>query len=100
MSASYSVDITELIDRCPLGALQIRIIVLCGLVAVFDGFDILAIGVSAPAMAGALHITPNLFGFLFIDGYMPLGALALCAALFTSLIRTRPESYLLHHAKH
>ena len=37
-----SVNITELIDRCPLGPLQIRIIVLCGLVALLDGFDLLA----------------------------------------------------------
>jgi hypothetical protein len=42
MSASSSVDITELIDRCPFGRLQIRIIILCGLVALLDGFDLLA----------------------------------------------------------
>lgn len=65
MSASSSVDITELIDRCPFGRLQIRIIILCGLVALLDGFDLLAIGVAAPAMAGPLHIAPNQFGFLF-----------------------------------
>ncbi|MGA8477765.1 MAG: hypothetical protein WB696_07390, partial [Chthoniobacterales bacterium] len=51
ISASSSVNITELIDRCPLGRLQIRIIVLCGLVALLDGFDLLAIGAAAPAMA-------------------------------------------------
>jgi len=56
MSASSSVNITELIDRYPLGPSQIKIIVLCGLVALLDGFDLLAIGVAAPAMAGPLHI--------------------------------------------
>jgi MFS transporter, AAHS family, 4-hydroxybenzoate transporter len=65
MSASSSVDITDLIDRCPFGWLQIRIIILCSLVALLDGFDLLAIGVAAPAMAGPLHIAPNQFGFLF-----------------------------------
>jgi len=65
MPASSSVNITELIDRYPLGRLQIRIIVLCGLVALLDGFDLLAIGVAAPAMAGPLHIAPNQFGLLF-----------------------------------
>jgi MFS transporter, AAHS family, 4-hydroxybenzoate transporter len=65
MSASSTVNITELIDRCPLGRLQIRIIILCGLVALLEGFDLLAIGVAAPAMAGPLHIAPNRFGFLF-----------------------------------
>src|SRR6516162_4633151 len=65
MSVSSSVNITGLIDRCPLGPLQIRIIVLCGLAALLDGFDLLAIGVAAPVMAGPLHIAPNQFGFVF-----------------------------------
>ena len=65
MSVSSFVNITELIDRCPLGPLQIRVIVLCGLVALLDGFDLLAIGVAAPIMAGPLHIAPNQFGFVF-----------------------------------
>jgi len=65
MSVSSFVNITELIDRCPLRPLQIRVIVLCGLVALLDGFDLLAIGVAAPVMAGPLHIAPNQLGFVF-----------------------------------
>src|ERR1700757_3623010 len=65
MSASYSVNIAELIDRRPLGRMQITIVILCGLVALLEGFDLLAIGVAAPAMAGPLHIAPNQFSFLF-----------------------------------
>jgi MFS transporter, AAHS family, 4-hydroxybenzoate transporter len=65
MSVSSSVNVTELIDRCPVGPLQIRIIVLCGLAALLDGFDLGAIGVAAPAMAGPLHIASNQFGAVF-----------------------------------
>ena len=65
MSVSSSVNITELIDRYPLGPLQIRIIVLCCLVALLDGFDLLAIGAAAPAMMEPLHIATNQIGFLF-----------------------------------
>ena len=65
MPVSSSVNITELIGRYPLGPLQIRIIVLCSLVALLEGFDILAIGAAAPAMAEPLHIAPNQIGFLF-----------------------------------
>jgi MFS transporter, AAHS family, 4-hydroxybenzoate transporter len=65
MSASSCVNITDLIDRFPFGRLQIRIIILCGLVALLEGFDLLAISVAAPAMAGPLHIASNQFGFLF-----------------------------------
>jgi MFS transporter, AAHS family, 4-hydroxybenzoate transporter len=46
MSASSSVNIADLIDWCPFGRLQIRIIILCGLVALLEGFDLLAIGVA------------------------------------------------------
>jgi AAHS family 4-hydroxybenzoate transporter-like MFS transporter len=65
MSVSSSVNITELIDRYPLGPFQIRIIVLCGLAALLDGFDLLVIGAAAPAMAEPLHIAPNQIGILF-----------------------------------
>jgi AAHS family 4-hydroxybenzoate transporter-like MFS transporter len=52
---------------------------LCGLVALLDGFDLLAIGLAAPAMAGPLHIAPNQFGTVFsaaVFGLM-LGAFGL-----------------------
>ena len=45
--------------------MQITIIVLCGLVALLDGFDLLAVGVAAPAMARPLHIAPNQLGAVF-----------------------------------
>jgi AAHS family 4-hydroxybenzoate transporter-like MFS transporter len=65
MSVSSSVNVTELIGRYPLGPFQIRIIVLCSLVALLEGFDVLAMGAAAPAMAKPLHIAPNQIGFLF-----------------------------------
>ena len=65
MSASSSVNITEVIDRRPLGRMQITIIVLCGLVALLEGFDVMVIGVTAPAMAGPLHIATNQLGPVF-----------------------------------
>jgi MFS transporter, AAHS family, 4-hydroxybenzoate transporter len=51
--------------EAPLRRMQITIIVLCGLVALLDGFDLLAIGVAAPAMAGPLNIAPNQLGAVF-----------------------------------
>jgi MFS transporter, AAHS family, 4-hydroxybenzoate transporter len=59
------IDVAALIDRHPMSALQIRTVVLCGLTAWLDGFDLLAIGVAAPAMADSLRITPALLGTLF-----------------------------------
>jgi MFS transporter, AAHS family, 4-hydroxybenzoate transporter len=58
VSTFFPLTFAELIDQRPIGRLQITIIVLCSLVALLDGFDLLAIGVAAPAMAGPLHIAP------------------------------------------
>ena len=59
------INVTELIDRRPLGAFQVMIIVLCGLVALLDGFDLLAIGVAGPGIAATLHLGPGKLGSVF-----------------------------------
>jgi MFS transporter, AAHS family, 4-hydroxybenzoate transporter len=56
------VNVTELIDSQGLNRAQIAIVVLCGLIAVFDGLDLQAIGLAAPAMAADLHIAPRALG--------------------------------------
>jgi AAHS family 4-hydroxybenzoate transporter-like MFS transporter len=58
-------NLSEMIDQQPLGAMQIWIIGLCAMVALLDGFDLLSIGVAAPAMADTLHIAPSSFGPVF-----------------------------------
>ncbi|MDB5401898.1 MAG: transporter, family, 4-hydroxybenzoate transporter [Rhodopila sp.] len=60
-----SVNVTRLIDECPLGALQVRVLVLCGLVALLDGMDLQAIGLAAPSIARMLHVEPRAFGAVF-----------------------------------
>lgn len=72
MPTCPTVNVTDLIDRRPLGALQIRIVVLGGLVALLDGFDVLAIGIAAPPMAPTLHVAPNQFGAVFSAGLLGL----------------------------
>jgi MFS transporter, AAHS family, 4-hydroxybenzoate transporter len=58
-------NVTELIDAHGLSAAQIAIVVLCGLIAMFDGLDLQAIGLAAPAIAAALHIAPPALGPVF-----------------------------------
>jgi MFS transporter, AAHS family, 4-hydroxybenzoate transporter len=79
MAHASTVNVSELIDRRPLGAAQIRITILCGLVALLDGFDLQSIGLAAPAIASALHIPPQDLGAVFsaaLAGLM-LGAFGL-----------------------
>jgi MFS transporter, AAHS family, 4-hydroxybenzoate transporter len=57
--------ITRLLDRAALTAYHWRIFLLCGLVAVMDGFDSVIIGITAPAIARDLNIEINSFGPIF-----------------------------------
>lgn len=64
MPANDAMNVSELIDR-RLGPYQIWIIVVCFLVALLDGFDSQAIGVTAPLMIPDLHLQPAQLGAIF-----------------------------------
>jgi MFS transporter, AAHS family, 4-hydroxybenzoate transporter len=55
-------------DDTRLGALQIRVLVLCSLVAMLDGFDTQSIAFVAPILAATWKIEPGLFGAIFAAG--------------------------------
>ena len=50
------IDVSALIDAGRVGAFQLRVIVLCGLVALLDGFDIQAIAFVAPLLSRELGL--------------------------------------------
>ena len=56
MAAGPAFNVSDLIDTRPLGALQVRIVILCTLVALLDGLDLQSIGLAAPGIAADLHI--------------------------------------------
>jgi AAHS family 4-hydroxybenzoate transporter-like MFS transporter len=64
MPISDTVNVSELVDR-RLGAYQVWIIAACFLVALLDGFDSQAIGVTAPLMIPDLHLRPDQLGAVF-----------------------------------
>jgi AAHS family 4-hydroxybenzoate transporter-like MFS transporter len=64
-SANSVVNITDLIDSSRVNSFQIRVFVLCGLVALLDGVDTQSIGVAAPFIGEALHIPMASFGQIF-----------------------------------
>jgi AAHS family 4-hydroxybenzoate transporter-like MFS transporter len=65
------------IDRVPLSRLQLTAIVLCGIVAMLDGFDTQAIAFVAPVIAREWGIETSAFGPVFGAGLLglTLGAL-------------------------
>src|SRR4051794_28844427 len=72
------VDVVAVIDRVPLSRLQWMTIVLCGIVAILDGFDTQAIAFVAPLIAKDMQTEMSAFGPVFGAGLLGLtvGALA------------------------
>ena len=54
-----SVDIEQVIDGARLGALHWRVLVLCALVTLLDGFDIQAMASATPSLAAEWHVAPG-----------------------------------------
>ncbi len=76
-SSKDGVEITGLIDMAPLSGLQKRVIALCSLVILLDGYDIQALGLVIPRMAKDFHIAPAAFAVAISTSAigMVLGAL-------------------------
>ncbi len=64
-AADRAQTISEIINQHPLSRFQARVIMLCGLVLVLDGFNTQSIGFLAPSMAESLHLSIHTFGPIF-----------------------------------
>lgn len=60
-----AIDVGTLIDDSVLSGFQVRVLILCGLVAVLDGIDTFSVGVAAPSIAAGLSVPLNSFGSVF-----------------------------------
>jgi MFS transporter, AAHS family, 4-hydroxybenzoate transporter len=78
-AASTVIDIPDYIDRQPVGAFQIRVLLICAAVLFIDGFDTQAIGYVAPALAKEWKLARGALGPVFSAGLFGLmiGALVL-----------------------
>jgi len=73
MSAtSKEMTVSELVDNQPLSRFQIGVIVMCGFVAVLDGFDTQSIGFLAPSIAESLAVPLKGFAPVFVAGLLGL----------------------------
>ncbi len=70
------IDVGELIDDSPLSAPRLRIVVLCALVVLFDGYDIQTMALAVPSLTEAWALEPASF------------SLALSASVFGMLAGT------------
>lgn len=79
MKRAETLDVAEIIDRSPFGALQMRAVGLCVLIGMLDGYDIQVIAVVAPALSREWGVPVAAFGQVFGAGLVGLavGALSL-----------------------
>lgn len=60
--------IDAILDGAPIGWFQIRVALLCALVAMLDGFDTQSVAFVAPVLGQEWGITPDRFGLIFSAG--------------------------------
>jgi len=81
----HAIDIASLIDNHPVRLFQMRIMLLCALVAMLDGFDTQVIGFVAPILTSAWQINPAGLGLVFAAGLLGLA----CGAVFLGPVSDR-----------
>ena len=69
---SGAVDVPAFVDRRPVGAFQIRVLLVCAAVLFIDGFDTQAIGYVAPAVAQEWKLARGSLGPVFSAGLFGL----------------------------
>src|SRR5580704_12224351 len=77
ITTAATVNIPDLIDEQKVGSFQIRVLVLCALAALLDGFAAQMIGYLAPSIAREMHLGPAAITPIFAWGLvgLMLGAL-------------------------
>jgi MFS transporter, AAHS family, 4-hydroxybenzoate transporter len=66
MAGTYVSATETALEGQRLGALQIRVAILCALAQGFDGYDISAIGMAAPSLSHAWNVPPAAFSLAFV----------------------------------
>lgn len=79
MSATFERSIPSLIDNEKLGAFQWRVLTLCFVIALFDGFDTQAIAFTGPAILAAFQLPAGSLAPILTAGIigMTIGAMTL-----------------------
>lgn len=72
MAQEKIIDVREVIDNAPFGRYQLLVVVLTLLVMMLDGYDILVLSFTAPALAKDIGRDVATFGPLFAAGFIAL----------------------------
>jgi MFS transporter, AAHS family, 4-hydroxybenzoate transporter len=78
------------LDNQRLGSLQIRVAVICGLIQMWDGYDVGSIGWSVPSLTHAWHVAPSAFALAFLWSNIGVMAGALAAGPIGDRLGRKP----------
>ncbi len=84
-TSGQEIDVSALVDRSPFGSLQWTTFTLCLLCLVMDGFDVQALGYTAPSIIGEWRVPNASLGPVFAAGNLGV----LIGALFFSMLADR-----------
>jgi MFS transporter, AAHS family, 4-hydroxybenzoate transporter len=89
--AEASLSVTErALENQPLGGLQIRVALICGLIQMCDGYDVGSIGWSVPSLTHAWHVAPSAFALAFLWSNIGVMAGALAAGPIGDRLGRKP----------
>jgi AAHS family 4-hydroxybenzoate transporter-like MFS transporter len=88
--AAAKVNLTELMDNCRIGPLQVRVFALCMASLIMDGFDVQAMGFVAPAVLADWQIPRATLGPVLAAGNFGVLVGALVFSMVADKIGRRP----------
>jgi MFS transporter, AAHS family, 4-hydroxybenzoate transporter len=66
MAGAYASTTEATLEGQRIGALQLRVAILCAFAQAFDGYDISAVGMAAPSLSHAWNVPPPAFAMAFV----------------------------------
>jgi MFS transporter, AAHS family, 4-hydroxybenzoate transporter len=82
MTVTSAIDVGQIIDDSKLNKVSVRVILLCGLIMIMDGYDFQLMAVAAPTIMKEWNVPTDSFGIVFSAvGFGYLFGAIICGAL-------------------